>query len=113
MGTDVTTIETDHYSLALDAKRCLVEIRLTGHWDATIARSYVERLKAAMTDLGRYCQLDQHIEYVDLTGFGVQSKEVIAILETLLADATFAPRRAAQVIDTMLLTLQGRRVAPN
>jgi hypothetical protein len=114
MSSNLITVESPHYSATLDPDRKLVQIMLRGHWTIDVARAYEAEFRAALAQFAhRGCLLGEQITLIDITGFGVQSQEVAALLEPFAADQTIAPRRTAMVVGTMLAKLQARRVAPD
>ncbi len=102
------------FSIRFDTVQKLLDIEVRGHWDiATVARfgEAVAMMVSRLPSLG--CSLGQQVTLFDMTGFAVQSQDVLPPLGRLAADPGITSRRIAIVAASVLLKMQAKRIAPH
>lgn len=92
----------------------MLEFALMGHWDvgtvarfAAAIRDAVERLPALGVRPG------EQVALFDITGFGVQSPEVLAAIGAIADRSRTTSRKIALVRNSALLSMQVKRAMPH
>ncbi len=102
------------FAIRFDTGDKLLDIEVRGHWDIpTVARfgGAVATMVSRLPALG--CPLGQQVTLFDMTGFAVQSQDVLPPLQKLAADPGITSRRIAIVTASALLKMQAKRIAPH
>lgn len=99
---------------AITSAPWMVDFTLIGHWDlrtverfGTAIRDAVARLPALGVRPG------EQVALFDITGFAVQSPDVLAALGEIAARSRTTSRKIALVRSSALLSMQARRALPH
>jgi len=96
------------YTIALDHAHGLLRLKLSGFWTADTVRAFAADQQAAVAKLG--CANGNHIVLVDLSGFVIQTQEVVAMCKAFIDGAANPSRRLALVRGEGLARIQSKRV---
>ena len=96
------------YRIEVDARRHLLRLTLEGFWDADTVRAFARDEQAAVARLR--CARGEHLVLADLSGFTIQSQEVVAMCKAFIDNATNASKRLALVAGDGLARIQYKRV---
>ncbi|KQM22570.1 hypothetical protein ASE73_13730 [Sphingomonas sp. Leaf24] len=111
---DSPTLDDAAFTIRIDPARKLLDIDLRGLWDPAIVvrfRDALATMLARLPALG--CPLGQQVTLFDMTQFAVQPREVLPLLEQIAANPGVSSRRIAIVVNSTLLKMQAKRLAPN
>lgn len=103
------------YRIDFDAPRQLVHLRLAGQWDQRTLADYRRDLASAMRGFAAHGgRPGKYLLLIDVREQGVQSKDVAAEYQAIIADhVRFARRRALVMSESALHAMQVRRISPN
>ncbi|MDB5676318.1 MAG: hypothetical protein JWM65_3300 [Sphingomonas bacterium] len=96
------------YAFEADRPHGLLRIRLSGFWDEDTARAFAVDQQAAVAALGS--ARGQHLVLTDLSGFKIQSQEVLHMCKAFIDGAGNPSRRLALVFGEGLARNQWKRV---
>lgn len=99
------------YTIDVDVARSLVRLRLAGFFTAADLGRFVADRNAAHARLT--CGPNQHLSLADLRDLDIQSQDMVAGFQRMLADPAQQSRRLAFVIDSALARIQIGRAADN
>ncbi|MEH3046583.1 hypothetical protein [Sphingomonas adhaesiva] len=107
-----TIVDDPMYRIRVDVARRLMDLDLRGLWDQAIAGRFLAHVVEAMAVLNRAgCAAGQQAALVDITGFVVQTQDIVGMIQGMLADPRLATRRLAVVVTAPLLKMQAKRVS--
>ncbi|WP_404365618.1 hypothetical protein AB5I39_09270 [Sphingomonas sp. MMS24-J45] len=86
----------------------LVDITVGGVFDVPRVIQVALDVKAAIDSLG--LGPGEHLTLFDVSGFSLQSQDVVAALQSVLGDPRYTSRRLAVVADATLSPMQMQRV---
>jgi hypothetical protein len=97
------------FSIDVDPSRDLVRIAMSGFFTHDDIRAFYEARAEAHKQLR--CGPNQHLTINDLRGMKVQSADVVAAFQKMLADSAYHSRRLAFVVTPTLARSQLMRAA--
>ncbi len=111
---DSLQIDDAAFTIRIDPARKLLDIELRGLWDPAIVARFRDALATTLARLPTLgCTLGQQVTLFDMTPFAVQPRDVLPLLEQIAADPNVSSRRIAIIVNSTLLKMQARRLAPN
>jgi hypothetical protein len=93
-----------HFTVRAEPSRDLIRITMSGFFNADDVQAFYEERAAQHARLT--CGPNQHVTLNDVSAMKVQSQEVVAAFQDLLADAAYRSRRLAFVVDRTLARSQ-------
>ena len=99
---------------AITSAPWLLDFALVGHWDLeTVARfgAALRDVVARLPALG--CRPGEQVALFDITGFAVQSSDVLAALGAIADRSRTTSRKIALVRNSALLSMQAKRALPH
>lgn len=111
---DPLKLEDPAFSIRIDPARRMLDIALRGIWEPAIVLRFRQSLATALGRLPALgCPLGRQVTLFDMTGFAVQPREVLPLLEQIASDPNVTSRRIAIIVNSTLLRMQAKRLAPN
>jgi hypothetical protein len=96
------------YTIEVDTRRHLLRLTLEGFWQMDTVRAFAADEQAAAARLT--CGAGEHLVLADLSGFTIQSQEVVAMCKAFINGATNSSKRLALVAGPGLARIQYKRV---
>lgn len=97
------------YTIAVDERRRLVEVTISGFWTTEIFGSYARDLQAAVATLPPGG--DGHVTLADVSDAAIQPQHVIDAWQSFINRAAHPSRRIALVTSSALPRLQAKRIS--
>jgi hypothetical protein len=93
-----------HFTVRAEPSRDLIRIKMTGFFTPSDIQAFYDARAAEHARLT--CGPNQHVTLNDLTEMKVQSQDVVAAFQNLLADSVYRSRKLAFVVDRTLARSQ-------
>lgn len=102
-----------NYSIDVNPRQQLLEVRLSGQWTVATVASYRLDVDAALARMqAQGGRPGEYLLLVDMREQGVQSREVAAAYQAFISDYAWVGRRRATIVSgSALHELQVKRVA--
>lgn len=92
----------------------MLDFALFGHWDLGVVQRFGVALRDAVNRLPALgVRPGEQVALFDITGFSVQSPDVLAAIGTIADRSRITSRRIALVRNSALLALQVKRAIPH
>ena len=92
----------------------MLEFILTGHWDLGTVARFGAAIRDAVTRLPTLgIRLGEQVALFDITGFAVQSPDVLAAIGEIADRSRTTSRKIALVRNSALLSMQVKRAMPH
>ncbi|MES2096423.1 MAG: hypothetical protein V4459_06660 [Pseudomonadota bacterium] len=93
-----------HFTVQADPERDLIRISMSGFFSPDDIQAFFDARAVEHAKL--HCGPNQHLTLNDLTAMKVQSQEIVAGFQSLLADPAYRSRRLAFVVSRTLARSQ-------
>ena len=92
------------FKIQVDPLRDLVRIRMSGFFATSDVERFIEERRRAHAQLR--CAPNQHLTLNDVSGMKIQSQEVVAAFQAMMAESGYRSRRLAFVVSSTLARSQ-------
>ena len=93
-----------HFTIRAEPSRDLIRITMSGFFTPADIQAFCDA--RAVEHARLTCGPNQHVTLTDVTQMKVQSQDVVAAFQTLLADSAYRSRKLAFVVDRTLARSQ-------
>ena len=97
------------YTIAVDTKRRLVEVAISGFWTAEIFKGYARDLQAAVATLPP--SDEGHLTIADVSGAVTHPQQIVEAFQNFINRGTRRSRKIALYTPTALPRLQSKRIS--
>ena len=97
------------YTIAVDVRRRLIEVGISGFWTAEVFQHYAQDLQAAIATMPPSDQ--GHLTLADVSGAVIQPQQIVEAFQTFINRGARRSRKIALYTPTALPRLQSKRIS--